>query len=196
MRAPFSGRSKPWELDALALRRLAVVGVGERLDPWRLAPEVGLRVVDLADVLPKLSADERRHLLRVAHRMWSGGVYPRLLPDGSRVCLLNPSDSYRRRKITLMEEICHVYLKHAPSALAITEDGVQVREYLQVQEAQAYGVGAAALVPWGTLFTALNRGAAVEELADAFDVTPELITYRIKITGAYRLYTARQCREA
>lgn len=196
MRTPFSDRSRPWETDALSLRRLAGVSVGERLDPWSLAPRVGLRIVDLASVLVNLSREERLYLLHTAQRSWSGGVYPRALPDGSRVCVLNSSHSYRRRKITLMEEICHVYLRHTPSVLAVRTDGVQVREYLESQEREAYGVGAAALMPWETLFSALNRGAAVHELADAYDVTSELVTYRIKITGAYRLYEARQRRQA
>ncbi len=196
MLTPFSDRSKVWEIDGMSLRRLASVSLGERLDPWKLAPKVGLRVMDFESVLANLSREERLHLLRTAQTSWSGGVYPRTLPDGSRVCLLNSNHSYRRRKITLMEEICHIHLKHAPSGLSIAADGVQVREYLAKQEEQAYGVGAAALMPWQTLFPALNRGAAIDELAETYDVTTELVTYRIKITGAYRLYEARRRRRA
>ena len=187
MLTPFSDRSKAWEIHAVSLRRLAGVSLGEQLDPWTLAPKVGLRVMDLESVLANLSREERLHLLRTAQRSWSGGVYPRVLPDGSRVCLLNSHHSYRRRKITLMEEVCHVYLKHAPSGVAVAADGVQVREYVAKQEQQAYGVVAAALMPWHTLFPALNRGIGIDELAEAYDVTPDLVTYRIKITGAYRL---------
>ena len=149
MLAPFSDRSKPWEITARSLRRLAGVSLGERLDPWKLAPKVGLRVVDLASVLAHLEKAERIHLLRTAQRNWSGGVYPRCLPDGSRVCVLNSNHSHRRQKITLMEEITHVHLRHEPSLLTVS-DGVQVREYVEEIESEAYGVGAAALVPWDT----------------------------------------------
>jgi len=172
------------------------VGLTERLDPWRLAPKVGLRVVDLAGVLTHLDKTERIHLLRTAERNWSGGVYPKCLPDGSQVCILNPNHSHRRQKITLMEEVTHVHLRHEPSVLTVRADGVQVREYVEEIEKEAYGVGAAALVPWDTLFPALNGGASVDDLSEAYDVTTELITYRIKITGAYRLYEARQRRKA
>ena len=196
MLMPFSDRSKPWETDALSLRSLVGLSVGELLDPWKLAPKVGLRVMDLAVVLRNLNREEQLHLLRTAERTWSGGVYPRALPDGSRVCVLNSSHSYKRRKITLMEEISHIYLKHAPSALVTTAGDVQVREYVEAQEKQAYGVGAAALIPWETLFPALDRGVPVHELAETYNVTSELVTYRIKITGAYRLYEARQRRQA
>ena len=48
-------------------------------------------------------------------------------------------------------------------------------------EKDAYGVGAAALVPWEMLLPDMNRGAAIDELAELSDVTTDLITYRIKI---------------
>jgi len=98
----------------------------------------------------------------------------------------------RRNKITLMEEIGHIHLRHAPSSLIPTADGLQARDYIKAQEEEAYGVGAAALIPWGTFFPALNVGRTIDELTESYDVTPELIQYRIKITGASRLYQARQ----
>jgi hypothetical protein len=99
-----------------SLRRMAGASLAERLDPWQLAPKVGLRVVNLADVLITLDKTERIHLLRTAERSWSGGVYPRCLPDGSRVCILNPNHSRRRQKVTLMEKVTHVHLRHEPLA--------------------------------------------------------------------------------
>jgi len=41
---PFSIRGKGWEPKAVVLRRLASVGSGCSLDPWCLAPKVGLSV--------------------------------------------------------------------------------------------------------------------------------------------------------
>lgn len=196
MLMPFSRRSKPWETTAITLRRLGGVGDGALLDPWELAPKVGLRVIDGTSAVGQLEKDERRHLLGAARWSWSGGVYPRPLPDGSYICILNPSHSNRRQKITLMEEVVHVYLKHDPSGLALLVGGVQVREYRKAHEEEAYGVGAAALIPWAALFPVLNQGRSIEELAEAYDVTPELVSYRIKITGAFRLYQARQSRQA
>jgi hypothetical protein len=64
------------------------------------------------------------------------------------------------------------------------------------QEAEAYGVGAAALLPWHLFFLAVNAGRTVEELAEENGVTPSPIDYRIKITGAYRVYKARQRKKA
>src|SRR5712692_9461519 len=189
---PFSHRAQLWELRGIELRRIAGVHPAERLDPWCLAEKVGLVVLDGREAMKLLSDDERLFLLGEARGNWSGGVYPRPLPDGKRLCILNPCHSNRRNKITLMEEIGHIHLRHAPSSLIPTADGLQARDYIKAQEEEAYGVGAAALIPWGTFFPALNVGRTIDELTESYDVTPELIQYRIKITGASRLYQARQ----
>lgn len=98
----------------------------------------------------------------------------------------------RRNKITLMEEIAHVHLRHNPSQLVIQPDGVVIRDFDRAQEEDAYGVGAAALLPWGGFFRAINLGRTADEVAEEYDVTAELVEYRIKIAGAFHLYKARQ----
>jgi len=189
---PFSTRAQGWEPKALELRRLAGVGPTDLLDPWKLAPKLGLAVLDINDAINNLNSDERNHLLGLGRKSWSGGVYPKPLPNGDHLCILNPTHSPRRNKITLMEEISHIHLKHIPSALKPISDGIKVRDYHVTQEQDAYGVGAAALLPWRTFFLAVNAGRTIEELAENYEVTTSLIEYRLKITAAFRVYQARQ----
>jgi hypothetical protein len=189
---PFSERAKEWEPKGLALRRLGKVSIDEVLDPTALAPHVGLKVLEADFALEGLKPADAAYLLNQAGDQWSGGVLPRALPDGSFLCILNPRHSRRRNRITLMEEVSHTYLQHVPTGLILDADGSRVRGYDKNQEAEAYGVGAAALIPWSTFFQALNAGSSVDEMADAYDVTRELIEYRIKVTGAYRLFVSRQ----
>jgi Zn-dependent peptidase ImmA (M78 family) len=134
----------------------------------------------------------RQQLLVHGKKQWSGGVYATPLPDGSRICILNSRHNPRRTKITLMEEVAHIYLKHTPTGLMRSTDGLRIRGYDKKQEQDAYGVGAAALLPWPAIFPAVNKGMTIAELAEQFEVSSELIDYRIKITGAYTLYKARQ----
>jgi hypothetical protein len=91
-----------------------------------------------------------------------------------------------------MEEIAHKHLGHKPTGLKFVRDGIRVRDYDRHQEQEAYGVGAAALIPWASFFPALNSGCTVTELAEQFEVSPDLIEYRIKVTGGFRIYQARQ----
>jgi hypothetical protein len=91
-----------------------------------------------------------------------------------------------------MEEISHTFLNHRPTAVTLRTGALDVRDFDPTQESEAYGVGAAALIPWSQLFSLINNGSDVSAIADRFEVSEELVTYRIKITGAYRLFVARQ----
>jgi len=94
--------------------------------------------------------------------------------------------------MTLMEEIAHVHLRHVPTGLVRSADGLRMRDYNKAQEEEAFGVGAAALMPWEAFFRALNGGRTIRYLAETYELSEQLITYRVKITGAYKLYSARQ----
>lgn len=62
---------------------------------------------------------------------------------------------------------------------------------MKAQEEEAFGIGAAVLLPWSLFFASINSGRPVEEMAEEFEVSQELIRYRIKICGAARLYKLR-----
>jgi hypothetical protein len=196
MLEPFSKRARPWERYGMALRQLAGVSQGVLLDPWQLAPKVGLCVMDGEKALALLPEEDRLHLCGPASGSWSGGVLPRPLPDGRRLCILNPRHQKRRNKVTLMEEITHNFLNHKPTKITLQGGTVEVRDFDAIREAEAYGAGAAALIPWTLLFQLLNQGMNIPDLAERFEVSEELAEYRIKITGAYRLFQARQRRTA
>ena len=193
---PFSPDAKAWELIAIGLRRLANIGEDETPDPEVLAAAVGLCMVDAHFALQNFSEADRDHLLVSQSRSWSGGVYPAPLPDGRYICILNPNHVRRRNRITLMEEVVHVHLRHRPSGLRDIMPGLRLREYHKEHEREAYGVGAAVLLPWAQFYPCLDAGMAVSEMADQFDVTEKLVKYRIGITAATNLYRHRCRRNA
>ena len=89
-----------------------------------------------------------------------------------------------------MEEISHCFLGHKPTKVLV-KGLAEVRDFDKRIEEEAYGVGAAVLLPWRSFFPLLDQGASQDELAEEFDVTPQLVLYRIKICGASRLFSAR-----
>jgi hypothetical protein len=91
-----------------------------------------------------------------------------------------------------MEEIAHVFLRHNPTTVRDIGGGLSSRDFLKSQEEEAYGVGAAALVPWTTFFHDLNAGMSVEETAAKYTVSTALVVYRINVTGAFNLHRSRQ----
>ena len=189
---PFSHRAKIWEPIALELRAISKTALHAKLDPWVLAPELGLAVFDDHSVLNSLPPEFKAYLYGSGKQKWSGGVHPEPNADGTLLCILNPLHSSRRNKITLMEEIAHIYLDHVPSGVQYDHDGIKFRDYNEAQEQEAYGVGAAALLPWQTFFKVLNTGKTIDEVSATYDVTTDLVRYRIKVTGASNLYKSRQ----
>ena len=188
---PFSERAELWEPVATEVRRLAHVRDGDPVDTEALAKMVGLCLVDANLALEDFSPADRHHLLVTAADRWSGGVLPECLPDGTRICILNPTHPVRRNRITLMEEIVHIYRKHVPTGFRDVMPGLRVRDYDASQETEAYGVGAAVLLPWNFFFHEINAGKSAAEIADSYEVKSQLVEYRIKITGATNLYRSR-----
>lgn len=188
---PFSAASKLWEPRAEELRSMIPSSPNGTLvfDPWQLAPKVGLRVVKCTFV--GLTKDESEYMQSLRGDHWSGGFVPTILPDGTYLCMLNPDQSRRRQRITLMEEIAHLFLGHSPTVLSMSGQS-RYRDFDKKQEQEAYGVGAAVLLPWRLFFPMLNGGDDFDKLSEAFDVTRELVQYRIKVCGASSLYTNRQ----
>lgn len=176
-----------FELKAIALRDFARVRSDLSLNPFVLAQFANLLVVDF-DKLVGLSENARQHLLGPASECWSGGACT--LPNGLKLVILNPNHGPARTKATLMEEICHVFLAHQPNRLSVvTKDErgkVMNRDYRKADEEEAYGVGAAALVPYATLKRMLLQGKSSREVGLHFRVSRDLVEYRMKVTHLWR----------
>ena len=176
-----------FELKALGLRDFARARIDQPLNPFELAEFANLIVVRF-DEVAGLSERAREHLLGSASEKWSGGACS--LPNGMKLVILNPTHGRSRTNATLMEEICHVFLGHEPNRLSIvTKDDrgkVMARDYRKADEEEAYGVGAAALVPYSSLKMLLLQGKTAKEIALQFRVSRELVEYRMKVTHLWR----------
>jgi hypothetical protein len=95
-----------------------------------------------------------------------------------------------------MEEIAHVVLGHKPTRISVGAGGLPCREYNAANEQTAYGAGAAALVPYAALSLGLRDGATPESIAEQYGVSPQLVSYRIKITMLWSVYKAKAARSA
>jgi len=176
-----------FELKAIALRDFARARPDVSLNPFELAQYANLMVVEF-EQLSGLSERAREHLLGPASESWSGGACS--LPDGMKLVILNPNHGAARTKATLMEEICHVFLAHQPNRLSVvTKDErgkVMNRDYRKTYEEEAYGVGAAALVPYAALKRLLLQGKTARDIGVHFRVSRELVEYRMKVTHLWR----------
>lgn len=189
---PPTQKGRHHEIRALALREFAGLRFDDQpLDPFILARYANLLVVKLEDV-QGLSEGALAHLLGEGRNSWSGGAASHSLPDGRRLIILNPEHGRNRQNATLMEEISHVFLGHKPSRLSVRNKNSRgetiARDYHQEIEEEAYGTGAAALVPYLGLKRFVAEGRSSADIAKHFRVSKALIEYRIKISRLWDTY--------
>lgn len=191
---PPTQKGRHHELRAAGLREFAGLRRDDqRLDPFQLARFANLLVVSFDQVEALLSEETKAHLIGEGKDKWSGGAASHKLPNGQKLIILNPTHGRNRHNATLMEEICHVFLGHKPSRLAIEnldKDGkIIARDYNAAIEEEAYATGAAALVPYVALKRCVGQGKTSREIARHFGVSRALVEYRIKISRLWEPYS-------
>lgn len=86
-----------------------------------------------------------------------------------------------------MEEVAHIVLEHRPTKMVPDPaTGFPLRTFSRSKEQEAFGVGAAALVPYNGLVIMSRRGGSEADIARQFSVSQELVAFRMKVTGARR----------
>jgi len=193
---PPTQKGRHHEVRARALREFAGLRRDDqRLDPFKLAQYAKLFVASFEQIEPLLTEETRSHLTGSGKDAWSGGAASHTLPDGKKLIILNPTHGRNRQNATLMEEICHVFLGHKPSRLSVERRDkhgrIIARDYNESIEEEAYGTGAAALVPYTALRRMVESGRSSREIARHFYVSPALVEYRIKVSRLWATYQER-----
>lgn len=190
---PPTQKGRQYEIRALGLRDFAgLKRDDEPLNPLELARYAKLLVVSFEQIEPFLTEQTKAHLLGEGRDKWSGGACSQTLHDGRKLIVLNPTHGENRQNATLMEEVSHVFLGHKPSRLAIENTNKHgkpiARDYREDDEEAAYSVGAAALVPYSALRRLVEQGKTSRDIAKHFNVSRELIEYRMKISRLWEKY--------
>ena len=190
---PPTQKGRQYEIRALGLRDFAGLRRDdEPLNPFELARYAKLLVVSFEQIEPFLSEETKAHLLGEGRDKWSGGACSQTMHDGRKLIVLNPTHGENRQNATLMEEVSHVFLGHKPTRLAIENTnkfGKPIaRDYREDDEEAAYSVGAAALVPYSALRRLVEQGKTSRDIARHFNVSRELIEYRMKISRLWEKY--------
>jgi hypothetical protein len=122
-------------------------------------------------------------------RAWSGLAIQ--LQDGTELVVYNDSHPLTRIRATLMEEFFHLRLGHARTRVRVIGDGLRGRSHDSLVESQAYGSGAAALVPYAGLKRMLRGGRSPAAIAGHFKVSRDLVVFRIKVTKLFKFLRSR-----
>lgn len=123
-------------------------------------------------------AEAVEHFRHSASRNWSGMCIP---CEGTILVVFNDSHPPRRIRATLMEEFFHLWLGHEPTRLKVFANGDSKRDFNRAKESEAYGSGAAALLPYRALRSVLEKGLSIPAIADHFLVSEQLVEFRIRV---------------
>lgn len=164
---------------SLAARKTMGLPPAARLDPWEYAESLNIVVLDFDEL--KLAEKHRSQLVERDEEGWSGLT----LKEGERFfVVLNPAHERPRHCNTLMHEVSHIYLKHVPGRVDISVSGLMLlSDYPDDQEQEADWLSAALLLPRDALQQLRYRGVAPEAIATKFEVSTQLVEWRLRMTG-------------
>lgn len=163
---------------AEALRQKGGASTFAALDPRKVAAEMKVSILAPADI-PTLDTAVLHRLLVEDSSAWSAGTLH--LPGGKTVVVLNPTHNTVRQRVSLMEELSHVFLGHKPSQLFTLTADSSSRTYNKTSETQAYWVAAASLLPRRALKGAKTLGLSKAVVAERYGVSEELVSFRENI---------------
>ena len=164
---------------ALSLRKQAGLSETAALDPRDIFQRLSIQIVPLSEFW-SVCPSEMEALL--SH---SGGFSAMLIPVGwgKRVVIHNDSHSPRRQVSNLAHELAHVLLAHPPEVVCM---GDLARRPDSLVEAEAAHLGGCILVPNEAAYRLAVSGIDNSRAADIYGVSDEMITYRLRMSGALK----------
>lgn len=181
---PFiGGEAERLERCAIAIRRVLGLRPNQVVDPRAAAAQLGLPILGKPEHFAALP--EAVRLAMLTSREWTAGTI-----DGPRGPLIvsNPMHAANRMRVTLAEELAHLFMGHPPSKL---DPLTGLRTFNRRVEDEAFGVGGALVMPYGELFSMVKHGRPLEVIADRFLVSVPLARCRVNRTGLSRMHKKR-----
>ncbi|MBN8816062.1 MAG: ImmA/IrrE family metallo-endopeptidase [Sphingomonas sp.] len=137
-----------------------------------------------------LAPDHKAQLMVHDPDSWSGMT---LAERDIKLIVLNSSHSRARQCATLMHELAHIMLDHAPASAVASGSGlVLLSDYSDDQENEADWLGAALLLPEAALLLHRGAGRTPAEIARMFGVSLDLCNWRCRTTGVERRLANRR----
>lgn len=118
---------------------------------------------------------------------WSAMSVPIASDDTSWVILRNDRHTLERQRVTYLEECWHILLGHKLTKIAKVGDAYG-RSFENSEEHDAYYLASASVLPQQAVKDMVAEGQAAVEIGSHFGVSSELVEYRIKRLGLWRIY--------
>ena len=191
---PFTAQGAETERTAIWVKQELGLGPDAGADPYSVLSRIPARLLDASAVAAQLPPAQRQAMFQTHRDTWSAIGWGRSPATGEELILVNPAHHPRRQRVSLMEEVVHIVLGHPKTVLVCNHQGVaRPRTYDQAIEEEAYCVGAACIIPWPALFSAVHRrGEDDSTIAESYGVSREYAQYRINRAGLAKIYAKQQ----
>lgn len=130
--------------------------------------------------LPGVAEEDAQRL--ESHRDWDGILLPHL-PDHPPVIVLRPDLPPARRESTIMHEMAHLLLRHAPVTWDAASGSLTPRR--SQDEHEATYLGGCLQIPRVGLVFALQTKFGVKRTAEYFGASDQMVSYRMNVTGVH-----------
>lgn len=141
--------------------------------------------------IPELSKSCLTYLCDAGSSDWSAMSVP-LDPEEDRWAILrNDSHTPERQRVTYLEECWHIMLGHKLTRIAKIADAYG-RTYDSSEEHDAFYLASASLLPKFAIEKSVKEKKSAEDIALKFSVSRELVEYRIKRLGLWRMHTGKE----
>lgn len=172
---------KAWsERTAGGLRAELQLPAHAPLSAFALAQHLGIELITPHD-LPQLPPQDLNQLTHVDRSGWSAVSFTL---EGVTTVIYNSGNSRGRQSSDIMHEIAHSICEHEPSQIILSESApLAMRSFNAKQEDEANWLGWTLLLPRPALMHCNATGMTVEQIAEHYAVSEQLVTFRRGVTG-------------
>lgn len=161
----------------------------EPFDMRLWAEEYGVPIVSAAEV--GASAAAMNHITSKAPHVWSAA----LIQDGmGHVIVYNPAHTRVRVRSNLAHEVGHIVAEHALEPTWLDQDGGCTATN-KAQELEAAELAGALLIPQPMAQRAAMRQERAEVIADRYQVSIEMASWRMRMSGGAHIAARRKARQ-
>lgn len=179
------------EMDKMAdgLRKKLKVPLSKPLEATKIQAE-GINVcrVSETDILPK---QVKKSLIERHCDAWSAMSVPLDRRQTLWTILVNDCHTIERQRVTFLEEFWHIILGHRLTRVERLGDGYG-RSYEAQEEHDAFYLASATLLPKSEVLKRVDSGKSMQEIAEHFGVSTQLVSYRVKRLGLWSQVNTRE----
>lgn len=168
---------------AVELRSELELAAHDPIDVFVLARHLGIPTIPLSRLSEHVSTESLGYFVLNEPEAFSGTTIHR---GSARLVLYNDAHTDGRCRSTVAHELSHALLWHPPHALA-NDRGERNRD--AAIEDEANWLAGALLVPKAAAMRVVFHKTSVDVAARHYMVSEQMMTYRLRVTGATRVAT-------